>query len=365
MPVPPSSAASARTNPVTPALAAQYAASIGRPRVAAAEATAMNRPRRGSGRSSRAGTATRARFSTPPRSTSSTACSCPGGTCQAGTPPAMTPAAAIAASRPPQRSPASRTAAASASGSRTSASTAATAAGSGAAAATRSSSARVPSRYGSAGSSVPRSTATTRHPFAASAATVAAPMPRAAPGTSATRPVTATDKSGSPLLLLDGESRVGSGSGTEAGQRILVAGPIRSGANGDRHRPGTVRMIAERPGYGRPGDGRERPLAVSLDALRVGAVQRQPGEELGRHAPAAARVVGRTRPAGAPGLRPAQPGEQLGIPPHRGEAAGAADVPGQEVLVDGERARVDVTDRVDQADHAPRAAQVRPGSGSP
>src|SRR5438552_16098750 len=126
-------------------------------------------------------------------------------------------------------------------------------------------------------------------------------------------------------------------SGTEARQRMLVAGPVRSAANGDRHRPVPVRMITERPGYGRPGDRRERPLAVPLDALRVRAVQRQPGEELGRHASAAARIVGRTRLAGAPGLRPAQAGEQLGVPPHRGEAAGAADVPAQEAPVDGER----------------------------
>ena len=43
------------------------AASMGMPRVAAAEATARKRPCRGSGRRSMAGTATRARVSTPPR----------------------------------------------------------------------------------------------------------------------------------------------------------------------------------------------------------------------------------------------------------------------------------------------------------
>ena len=118
-------------------------------------------------------------------------------------------------------------------------------------------------------------------------------------------------------------------------------------------------MIAERSRRGGPADGRERGLAVPLDALRVRAVQRQPGEELGRHASAAARVVGRARLAGAAGLRAAQLGEQLGLPPHRGEAAGAADVAGQEVLVDGERAGVHVADRVDQADHPARAAQVQ------
>jgi hypothetical protein len=154
-PVRPSSAARARMKPATPALAAQYAASIGRPRVAAAEATARNRPWRGSGRRSSAGTATRARVSTPPRSISSTACSWPSGTSQAGTPPAITPAAAIAASRPPQRSSASRTAAPSAAPSRVSAATATTTgppapppsagAAAQAAATTSSSSCRVPS----------------------------------------------------------------------------------------------------------------------------------------------------------------------------------------------------------------------------
>ena len=102
-PVPPSSTASARISPVTPALAAQYAASIGRPRVAAAEATARNRPDRGSGRRSSAGTRRGPADTTPPRSTSSTACCWATGTSHSGTPPAITPATASAASSPPQR----------------------------------------------------------------------------------------------------------------------------------------------------------------------------------------------------------------------------------------------------------------------
>ncbi len=60
-------------------------------------------PDRGAGRRSSAGMAARARVSTPPRSTSSTACSCSAGSSHSGTPPAITPAAAIAASSPPQR----------------------------------------------------------------------------------------------------------------------------------------------------------------------------------------------------------------------------------------------------------------------
>ena len=52
---------------------------------------------------------------------------------------------------------------------------------------TAASSSSVPRRYGSRGSSLQRSTATTLQPAAASVSTVAAPMPRAAPVTTATR----------------------------------------------------------------------------------------------------------------------------------------------------------------------------------
>src|SRR5207344_185504 len=128
----------------------------------------------------------------------------------------------------------------------------------------------------------------------------------------------------------------------ETGQRALVTGPVRSRPDRHRHRTRPVRMITERAGQGAPGDGVERLLAVSLDTLGVRAVEREPGEELGRQAPATARVVGRTCLAGPAGLRLAQAGEQPGLAPHRGEAARAADVAGQEGLVDGERAGVDV-----------------------
>ena len=109
--------------------------------------------------------------------------------------------------------------------------------------------------------------------------------------------------------------------------------------------------------------GGQRRLAVALDALGVGAVERQAGEELGRHAAAAAGVEVRALRAGAAGLRAAQVGEQLGVLPHPLEAALVADVAGEEVLVDGERAGVDVADRVDQADHPAGAAEVEPGQG--
>src|SRR5215831_9259851 len=111
----------------------------------------------------------------PPRLMSSRAASCSAGNCQAGTPPAITPATAIAASSPPQRRSASPTAAASAPASRASATYVTTSPP--AASATRSRSTRLPSGYGSAGSSAQQSAATTRHPPAARAPTVAAPTP--------------------------------------------------------------------------------------------------------------------------------------------------------------------------------------------
>src|SRR3954453_7221052 len=103
------------------------------------------------------------------------------------------------------------------------------------------------------------------------------PWPRAAPVMKATLPssfpatyVTPFTRACAALTMPDP-----GGSGTEAGQRILVAGPVwsvpdgpgasRAEADGDRHRPGTVRMIAERSGHGGPADGCERTLAVPLD----------------------------------------------------------------------------------------------------
>src|SRR5580700_2097063 len=90
---------------------------------------------------------------------------------------------------------------------------------------------------------------------------------------------------------LGGWPRVPGRAGPEAGQRVLLTGPVRApagraGPDGHRHRTGPVRMITERPGDGGAGDRRERALAMPPDALRVGAVQPQPSEELGRHAPA-------------------------------------------------------------------------------
>src|SRR5699024_12830562 len=72
------------------------------------------------------------------------------------------------------------------------------------------------------------------------------------------------------------------------------------------------------------------------------------------------RVLSRAARGARPGrLRLAQLAEQLRGLPHRLEAAVAQQVAGEELLVDGERAGVDVTERVDQAHHAPGPAQVQ------
>ena len=82
-----------------------------------------------------------------------------------------------------------------------------------------------PSGYGRAGSSAQRSTAMTRHPAAASAATVADPIPRAAPATKATR--------GAPL---------GPGGGSAAGLPVPPwAAPQERG-----YRPGRGHRRADR-----------------------------------------------------------------------------------------------------------------------
>ena len=61
----------------------------------------------------------------------------------------------------------------------------------------------------------------------------------------------------------------------------------------------------------------------------------------------------------------AQLEEQVRVLPDLLETARRAHVAGQELLVDRERAGVHVADRVDQAHHPPRAAQVQPGQRLP
>lgn len=121
-----------------------------------------------------------------------------------------------------------------------------------------------------------------------------------------------------------------------------------------------MRVVLARRGHRTSGIGESR-LAVALYAFGVRAVQRQPGEELRRHASAPADVVERTGGAGAGTLRRAQFPEQLRGPPDAGEAPVREEVPGEEVVVDGERAGVDVADRIDEAHDSAGPAHVEPG----
>ena len=104
---------------------------------------------------------------------------------------------------------------------------------------------------------------------------------------------------------------------------------------------------------------RQRGLAVPVHALGVGPVEGQAGEELGRHAPAAAGVERTARRAGPRALRLAQRGEERRLAPDGGKASGVAHVAGEELAVDDERAGVDVADGVDEADDPPRPAEVQ------
>src|SRR5688500_16736518 len=88
----------------------------------------------------------------------------------------------------------------------------------------------------------------------------------------------------------------------------------------------------------------QRGHAVTLHASGAGAVQRQPAEKLGRHAAAAAAVEVSAAAARSGRVRLAQLDEQRGVLPYIVEAAVGHDVSGEEPVVDGERARVDVTD---------------------
>src|ERR1700728_2038256 len=319
------------------------------------------------------GTAISTVLNTPVRFTSMTSCQASCFSCKdIGAMPALAstmstgPSSATPASNAARRPPSSRTSACRATIRRPSASTSLT---------VWSRSWGVAIGYGTVSIWRQMSTAMMSAPSWASRTAWLRPWPRAAPVMKATLPssLPATDSLlAERILFMPGTgSRRLPALPRESGQRVLVAGVrgwrLRTAADRDRHRLGpaahaaTVRVVQRRAGRGRRVGSRQGLGTVSLHAFRVGPVQRQAGEELGGHAAAAARVEGLARCARSPGLRPAQLGEKLRVAPHRGEPAGLPHVPGQELLMDCERARVNVAHRVDQADHTAGPAEVQAG----
>src|SRR5215469_16658100 len=112
----------------------------------------------------------------------------------------------------------------------------------------------------------------------------------------------------------------------EACQGVLVAVLRRRAAAADGYRDLAVRVV-RRGLWRRYRDSGQRRRAVALDALRVGAVERQAGEELRRHAAAAAGVVEPAGAARSPGVGRAQRGEQRRGLPDRLETARVPHVP--------------------------------------
>ncbi len=100
---------------------------------------------------------------------------------------------------------------------------------------------------------------------------------------------------------------------------------------------------------------------MAEDALRIRALEREPGEELRCHAPAPARGVGTAGVAGSARRGSPQTGEQVALAPHGAKASWQPHVARLEVRVHDEGAGVDVSDRVDQADDPPGPAQVQAG----
>src|SRR5277367_6929804 len=138
------------------------------------------------------------------------------------------------------------------------------------------------------------STAMMSAPSRASVIAWLRPWPRAAPVMKATLPSSFPVMLLCPFLVMNLFFRNGASSAAahgQSGQRVLIAGPGGRPADGDRHRPAPVRVIGRRARPGGRAGGLQGLLAQAAHALGVGAVQRQPGEELGRHAPAAAGVV--------------------------------------------------------------------------
>src|SRR6516225_77233 len=94
------------------------------------------------------------------------------------------------------------------------------------------------------------------------------------------------------------------------------------------------------PGTGRltPAGQRQRRLPVAAHALRVRAVEREAGEEFGRHAAALAGAERRAGSAGAACGGGTEAGEEWRVTPYSGEPARRPDGSGMECLVDRKRA---------------------------
>ena len=150
------------------------------------------------------------------------------------------------------------------------------------------------------------------------------------------------------------------GSGELHGAQVRAGERKRTGVGTGNGVPSRPTFEWPRTDRGRSSRAGERGLTVAVHAFGVRAVERQAGEELGRHAAAAAGVERAARGAGPGALGLAQRGEQCRLAPDGGEAPGLADVAGQELAVDDEGAGVHVADRVDEADHPSGAAQVQP-----
>ncbi len=71
------------------------------------------------------------------------------------------------------------------------------------------------------------------------------------------------------------------------------------------------------------------------------------------------------RPARPRTLGLAELGEQVGVPPDFGESTRSPDVAREELVMNGERAGVDVSDRVHQADHPSGPAEIEAGERFP
>ena len=97
-------------------------------------------------------------------------------------------------------------------------------------------------------------------------------------------------------------------------------------------------------------------------ALGIGIGQFEARKELGGHATTSTRIVGTARGARAGVTGFAQRSEEFTRRPHILESA-ISNIARLEFLMDDKRARVDLTDRVDEADDSPGPAKVQPFEG--